>query len=121
MKKLLALLMIWLLLPIAGAEEAYTMQDGSLILLDGAGRKCQPIAMKSDFPEALLADADISGAIQLNLPETLVQAGVDPRSVWRNADEIVKAVLADPCCQSNPMAVEDFLVRRILEEVTGRV
>lgn len=72
MKKLLALLMIWLLLPIAGAEEAYTMQDGSLILLDGAGRKCQPIAMKSDFPEALLADADISGAIQLNLPETLL-------------------------------------------------
>ena len=58
---------------------------------------------------------------ELNLPETLVQAGIDPRSVWRNADEIVKAVLADPCCQSNPMAVEDFLVRRILEEVTGRV
>ena len=54
MKKLLALLMIWLLLPIAGAEETYTMQDGSLILLDGAGRKCQPIAMKPDFPEALL-------------------------------------------------------------------
>ena len=57
---------------------------------------------------------------ELNLPETLVQAGVDPRSVWRNVDEIVKAVLADPCCQSNPMPVEDFLVRRILEEVTGR-
>ena len=72
MKKLLALLMIWLLLPIAGAEETYTMQDGSLILMDGAGRKCQPIAMKPDFPEALLADADISGAIQLNLPEALL-------------------------------------------------
>mgnify|MGYP000857929258 CR=1 FL=1 len=72
MKKLLALLMIWLLLPVAGAEEAYTMQEGSLILMDGAGRKCQPIAMKPDFPEALLADADISGAIQLNLPETLL-------------------------------------------------
>ena len=58
---------------------------------------------------------------ELNLPETLVQAGVDPRSVWRNAEEIVKAALADPCCQSNPMPVEDFLIRRILEEVTGRV
>ena len=57
MKKLFALLMIWLLLPIAGAEETYTMQDGSLILMDGAGRKCQPIAMKPEFPEALLADA----------------------------------------------------------------
>ena len=58
---------------------------------------------------------------ELNRPETLVQAGVDPRSVWRNANEIVTATLSDPCCQSNPMSVEDFLVRRILEEVTGRV
>ena len=58
---------------------------------------------------------------ELNLPETLVQAGVDPRAVWRNVDEIVKAALADPCCATNPMPVEDFLVRRVLEEVTGRV
>lgn len=58
---------------------------------------------------------------ELNLPETLVQAGVDPRAVWRNAGQIVKAALEDPCCKSNPMEVEDFLVRRILEEVTGRV
>ena len=58
---------------------------------------------------------------ELSLPETLVQAGVDPRSVWRNVDEIVKAALADPCCKANPMVVEDFLIRRILEEVTGRV
>lgn len=58
---------------------------------------------------------------ELNLPETLTQAGVDPRAVWRNVNEIVDAVLADPCCGSNPMQVEGFLVRRILEEVTGRV
>ena len=58
---------------------------------------------------------------ELNLPETLVQAGIDPRSLWRNVDSIVKATLADPCCKSNPMEVEDFLVRRVLEEVTGRV
>ncbi|MBQ3192531.1 MAG: iron-containing alcohol dehydrogenase [Oscillospiraceae bacterium] len=58
---------------------------------------------------------------ELNLPETLVQAGIDPRAVWRNADEIVKATLEDPCCKSNPMEAEAFLVRRILEEVTGRV
>lgn len=72
MRKILALLMMLLLLPTAGAEETYTMQDGSLILTDAEGRKCQPIAMKPDFPEALLADADISGAIQLELPETLL-------------------------------------------------
>lgn len=58
---------------------------------------------------------------ELNLPETLVQAGVDPRQVWRSSAEIVKAALNDPCCQGNPMPVEDFLIRRILEEVTGRV
>ena len=58
---------------------------------------------------------------ELNLPETLAQAGVDPRSVWRNVDKIVEATLADPCSKSNPMEAEGFLVRRILEEVSGRV
>ncbi len=58
---------------------------------------------------------------ELNLPETLAQAGVDPRAVWRSVNSIVDAALADPCCKSNPMEPEGFLVRRILEEVTGRV
>ena len=58
---------------------------------------------------------------ELNLPETLAQAGVAPRSVWQNVEKIVEATLADPCSKSNPMEVEGFLVRRILEEVTGRV
>ena len=57
----------------------------------------------------------------LNLPETLAQAGVTPREVWQATGEIVKATLADPCCESNPMKAEDFVVRRILEEVTGHV
>ncbi len=58
---------------------------------------------------------------ELNLPETLAQAGVEPRFVWQNVDKIVEAALADPCSKSNPMEPEGFLVRRILEEVTGRV
>ena len=58
---------------------------------------------------------------ELELPETLAQAGVDPRQVWAQTGEIVRAVLADPCCATNPLRVDDFLVRRILEEVTGRV
>ncbi len=58
---------------------------------------------------------------EMNLPETLAQAGIDPRAVWRSAGEIVRATLEDPCMKTNPMAVEDFLIRRILEEVTGRV
>ena len=58
---------------------------------------------------------------ELNLPETLAQAGVAPGVVWRNVEQIVQATLADPCCKTNPMTVEAFQVRRILEEVTGRV
>ena len=58
---------------------------------------------------------------ELNLPETLAQAGVNPRVVWQNVERIVDAALADPCSKQNPMEVEGFLVRRILEEVTGRV
>ena len=58
---------------------------------------------------------------ELQLPETLAQAGVDPRQVWPVTGQIVKATLADPCCRTNPVLVEDFMIRRILEEVTGRV
>jgi alcohol dehydrogenase class IV len=58
---------------------------------------------------------------ELQMPQTLKEAGVDPRQVWQKTPELVKAVLADPCCKTNPMPVEDFMVRRILEEVTGRV
>lgn len=58
---------------------------------------------------------------ELGLPETLAQAGVKPRDVWNSTGQIVEATLADPCCAGNPAKVEDFLVRRILEEVTGRV
>lgn len=58
---------------------------------------------------------------ELNLPETLAQAGVDPRSVWTHVEKIVEATLADPCSRQNPMEPEGFLVRRVLEEVTGRV
>jgi len=58
---------------------------------------------------------------ELRLPETLAQAGIDPREVWYKAKTIVKTTLEDPCCSTNPLPVEDFMVRRVLEEVTGRV
>ncbi len=58
---------------------------------------------------------------ELDMPGTLAQAGLDPREVWRAAGDIVKGTLQDPCCQTNPVQVEDFTVRRALEEVTGRV
>lgn len=58
---------------------------------------------------------------ELDLPETLAQAGVKPREVWNSVGSIVQAALEDPCCRANPVPPDDFLVRRILEEVTGRV
>ena len=57
---------------------------------------------------------------ELGMPQTLKEAGVDPRLVQQKAGELVAAVLEDPCCKTNPMPVEDFMVSRILEEVTGR-
>lgn len=58
---------------------------------------------------------------QLNMPATLQQAGIDPDMVRQETPGIVEAVLGDPCCATNPIRVEDFMVRGILEEVTGRV
>lgn len=58
---------------------------------------------------------------ELNLPATLQQAGINPMQLRRDMEQIVKAAIADPCCETNPMGVEDFMIRRILEEVAGRV
>lgn len=57
---------------------------------------------------------------ELELPETLAQAGIPPAKLWQNLNALVSAALADPCCKTNPIAVEDFMVRRILEEAAGR-
>ncbi len=57
---------------------------------------------------------------ELRMPATLAEAGIHRGQVWSKAEQIVKATLADPCCRTNPVPVEEFMVRRILEEVTGR-
>ncbi len=54
---------------------------------------------------------------QLSMPATLQEAGVDPRLLQFKAKELTAKILSDPCCQENPMMVEDFMVKRILEEV----
>ena len=57
---------------------------------------------------------------ELELPETLAQAGIKPGEVWRSRDRIVEAAMADPCCATNPVKVEAFMLRKVLEEVMGR-
>ena len=56
---------------------------------------------------------------ELGLPQTLAQAGILPRKIQENMPRIVEAVLEDPCVQTNPIPVEEFLIRRILEQVSG--
>ncbi len=55
----------------------------------------------------------------LELPQTLSQTGISPRTLWSQAGAITAAALADPCCGSNPLEADDFLIRRILEDVAG--
>lgn len=57
---------------------------------------------------------------ELKMPDTLAAAGADPGELLRNSGQIVSAVLADPCCKTNPIMPDDFLIRRVLEEVSGR-
>lgn len=92
-----------------------------------AGAKYASLARSAGFSGSAdtLAVRNLkNGLIRLRkemlLPDTLAQAGVQPDAVWHNMDKIVSAVLSDPCCTTNPMSVADFMVRKVLEEVTGR-
>ncbi len=94
---------------VAGAKYA------ELARAAGIGGSADAVAVRN------LRNALVRLRQDLKLPQTLAEAGIAPREVWSATNEIVAATLADPCCETNPMKVEDFLVRRILEEVTGRV
>ena len=43
------------------------------------------------------------------------------KAIVNATGDIVEATLNDPCCETNPVKVEGFMVRKVLEEVTGRV
>ena len=81
----------------------------------GLGGSAETVAVRN------LCNALVHMRKQLRLPETLAQAGISPQEIWYSMDGIVKDVLLDDCCETNPMKVEDFMVRKVLEEVTGRV
>lgn len=81
----------------------------------GLGGSAQTMAVRN------LKNALVRLRRELDMPDTLAQAGVSPIAVRSNSAALVQAVLADPCCATNPIPVEDFMVRRVLDEVTGRV
>lgn len=57
---------------------------------------------------------------ELRMPASLAQAGISPMDLLGNEERIVKAVLEDPCCATNPVMVDAPAVRKILREVAGR-
>ena len=58
---------------------------------------------------------------ELGLPGTLLQAGADLQTVWNSSRRITELTLEDPECRNNPVTVDDFMVRRILDAITGRI
>ena len=93
---------------------AATRQYAELARAAGMGGSADTIALRN------LRSGLVRLRQELELPQTLSQAGIPPRAVWSQVGAIVAGALGDPCCDSNPVKPDDFLVRRILEEVTGR-
>jgi len=104
-----------ILLPAVIECNAHTAAQkyAKLAAMAGFGASAQTVAVRN------LKNGLIRLRRELCLPETLAQAGVKPEAVWHQSKELVASVLADPCCGTNPMAVEDYTVRRVLESVTG--
>ena len=98
---------------ISGNAPAVQAKYARLARAAGLGGSADTVALRN------LKNGLIRLRKDLGLPQTLSQAGAPPAQVWAAAGEIVEAVLADPCCKTNPVPVEDYLVRRVLEEVTG--
>lgn len=106
-----------ILLPAVIENNAYRCQKkyAALARAAGLGGSADSVALRN------LKNGLVRLRRELDLPQTLAQAGVAPGKVWGSISEIVESVLSDPCCKSNPVPVEDFQVRRILEEVTGHL
>ncbi len=56
---------------------------------------------------------------ELKLPETLAQAGIAPDRVRQDREALVAAVLADPCCATNPVTPTKALVWETVKGVLG--
>lgn len=56
---------------------------------------------------------------ELQLPETLAEAGIPPATLREKLEAIVSAALEDPCCATNPVKPEAHHVRQVLHQVMG--
>ncbi len=72
----------------------------------------------------LLAVRNLKNALirlrrELRLPQDLSQAGVELRLVREKKEQIIRDVLADPCCDTNPAPVTREAVAQILQKAAG--
>ena len=104
-----------ILLPIVMDFNASTCQDRYAALARRAGL--------STGADAIALRALKNGLIRLRrsllLPESLSQAGVEAAQVRQKMDALVSAALADPCCATNPVRVNEMDTRRIISQVIG--
>ena len=77
----------------------------------GIGGSADTIAVRN------LKNALVRLRRELNMPDTLAQAGISPIAVRSNSASLVQAVLEDPCCATNPAPVTRAMARQVLDEV----
>ncbi len=104
-----------ILLPavIACNAEKAAEKYGALARRAGLGGSADTIAVRN------LRNGLVSLRKELGLPATLAEAGVSPQQVRQKTEEIIGAVLQDPCGDSNPVALSRDVVARVLREVMG--
>ncbi len=79
----------------------------------GLSTGTDPIALRS------LKNALLRLRRQLGMPETLSQAGISPAALRQKKDALITAVLADPCCKTNPLSVTRDMAERCMGQVQG--
>ena len=79
----------------------------------GLGGSTDTLAMRN------LKNALIRLRRELHLPQDLSQAGVKLTQLREKEKHIVKDVVSDPCCDTNPVPVTEEMVCRVLTAVTG--
>lgn len=100
-----------ILLPAVMEQNAYAPGDAYGALARGTGLGGSGLVLRQRITRLRR---------ELKLPESLYQAGVEPGALWERTGEIVEQVMASPEIRQNPMQVEDFMVRRLLEQTMGR-
>ena len=102
-----------ILLPAVIAHNGASARYAVLSRMAGIGGSSDMMALRN------LKNGLIRLRSQLNLPGTLAQAGVTPGELRDKTEQIIAAALRDPCCETNPTAVTETLLRDILQEVAG--